>query len=344
MNAPAVCPRCGAEVAPRLLACPACGWLVHGESLKEMAQSAETAERAGRPADALQLWRDALALLPAASGQAHTITARIEELSRRLEAAGTPSSAAEKAPAWTKIGGVAGAAALLLWKLKWLVVLLLTKGKLLLLGLTKSSTLFSMLASAGIYWTLWGWQFAFGLVVAIYVHEMGHVWALQKLGIRASAPMFVPGLGAFVRLKQYPASAREDARVGLAGPLWGTAAVLAFYAAFLMTGWASLGGIARFAAWVNLFNLLPIWQLDGGRGFRALGRPARAAIAAAMFGMWVATHEGLLLLLGIFAAFRVFAGEMPPESDRKALWQFLFLVVALSLLAAIKVPGLAPPS
>lgn len=337
----AVCPRCGAEVAPRLLACPSCGWLVHGENLKELAQGAETAERENRLAAAVQLWRDALALLPAGSGQAHAIGARIEDLSRRLEQAGGAPAAA--APAWTRIGGVAGAAALLLWKLKWLVVLLLTKGKLLLLGLTKSSTLFSMLASAGIYWTLWGWQFAFGLVIAIYVHEMGHVWALQKLGIRASAPMFVPGLGAFVRLKQYPASAREDARVGLAGPLWGLAAALAFYAAFLATGWASLGGIARFAAWINLFNLLPVWQLDGGRGFRALGRPARIAIAASMFVMWVATHEGLLLLLGIFAGFRAFTGELPPESDRKAFGQFLFLVIALALLAAIKVPGLEPP-
>lgn len=331
-------------MAPRLLACPGCGWLVHGDALKALAAEAEAAEAEGRLADAAERWRDALALLPATAGQAHTIATRVEELSRRLEAAG-PAPAA--APAWTaswgKLGGFAGAAALLLWKIKGLLVLLLTKGKLLLLGLTKSSTLFSMLASAGIYWTLWGWQFAFGLVIAIYVHEMGHVWALQKLGIRASAPMFVPGLGAFVRLKQYPASAREDARVGLAGPIWGTAAVVAFAAAFYATGWASLGGIARFAAWINLFNLLPMWQLDGGRGFRALARAGRATVAAAMLGMWLFTHEGLLLLLVIVAGLRTFAGEAPPESDRRALVEFLALVVVLALFSALPLPGLEPP-
>src|SRR5439155_143942 len=83
-----------------------------------------------------------------------------------------------------------------------------------LLGLTKASTLFTMLLSAGVYWAAWGWKFALGVVLSIYVHEMGHVQALQRYGIKATAPMFIPGVGAVVRLKQYPASPR-DARVGL---------------------------------------------------------------------------------------------------------------------------------
>jgi Zn-dependent protease len=335
------CPSCGLEIAPRLLACPACGWLVHGEALKELARVAEAAGEAGQALAAVKSWRSALELLPADSRQARVITEKIELLGRELEKGGD----APKAPgvSWAKVGGVLGAAALLLYKLKWLVVLALTKGKVLLLGLTKSSTLFTMLASAGIYWSLWGWPFAFGLVAAIYVHEMGHVVALQRLGIRATAPMFVPGLGAFVRLKQYPASPREDARVGLAGPIWGTGAVLVFFLAFLLTGWSSLGAIARFSAWLNLFNLLPIWQLDGGRGFRALGRAQRWGIAAVMGAMWLVTQEGLLLLLVIFAGIRAFGGEMPKESDRRAFWEFAVLVVVLALFSDIEVPGLAPP-
>ncbi|HSR09007.1 MAG TPA: site-2 protease family protein, partial [Bryobacteraceae bacterium] len=117
--------------------------------------------------------------------------------------------------------GVIGTIAALLANFKTVGLLILTKGKLVLLGLTKLNTLLSMLVSIGFYWAIYGWKFGLGFVLSIYVHEMGHVMALARYGIPASAPMFIPGLGAFVRLKAYPASAGEDARVGLAGPLWG---------------------------------------------------------------------------------------------------------------------------
>ena len=115
--------------------------------------------------------------------------------------------------------GVIGTIGALLFKFKTVGLLILTKGKLVLLGLTKLNTLLSMLVSIGVYWALYGWKFGLGFVLSIYVHEMGHVMALARYGIPASPPMFIPGFGAFVRLKAYPASAGEDARVGLAGPL-----------------------------------------------------------------------------------------------------------------------------
>ena len=77
--------------------------------------------------------------------------------------------------------------ALVLWKLKFLAVVLLTKGKILLLGLTKASTFLSMFVSVGVYWTVFGGWFALGLVLSIYVHEMGHVVALMRYGIHAGA-------------------------------------------------------------------------------------------------------------------------------------------------------------
>jgi hypothetical protein len=101
-------------------------------------------------------------------------------------------------------------------------VFLLGKAKFLLLGMTKLPTLLSAVAAFGVYWTVWGWKFALGLVASMYVHDMGHVFALRRYGIRATAPMFVPGLGAFVCMEQYPKSQREDARVGLAGSDVGT--------------------------------------------------------------------------------------------------------------------------
>ena len=131
-----------------------------------------------------------------------------------------------------------GPAGLLIWKFKFLVVALLTKGKFLLLGLTKAGTLASMFASVGLYWTQWGLWFALGLVLSIYVHEMGHVAAIRRYGIAATAPMFIPGFGALIRLKQAPVTPRENARIGLAGPVWGLGAAVAA----ALCGVSSAGG------------------------------------------------------------------------------------------------------
>ena len=134
-----------------------------------------------------------------------------------------------------------GFVGMLIWKLKVVLLFVLTKGKLLLLGLTKSSTFLSMFASFAVYWAAWGWPFALGLVVSIYIHEMGHVDALRRYGFKATAPMFIPGLGALIRLQQHPTNPAEDARIGLAGPLWGMGAALACYLLFLATGADDLG-------------------------------------------------------------------------------------------------------
>ena len=85
--------------------------------------------------------------------------------------------------------------------------------------------------------------------------------------------MFIPGLGAIVRLKQYPADPREDARVGLAGPISGLGAAIASYLLFLVTGWEGWAAIAKAGAVLNLFNLMPLGPLDGGRAFRSSTRP-----------------------------------------------------------------------
>jgi Zn-dependent protease len=255
---------------------------------------------------------------------------RIAELSARIEREGGAKDPAPHHGMRGALGG-AGALAFLLWKFKALALLVLGKAKLLLFGLTKMSTLLSMFASLGVYWAAWGWKFAAGLVASIYVHEIGHVAALRRYGIPASAPMFVPGLGAFIRSKQYPATPREDARVGLAGPLWGLYAVAACYAIHLATGWHSFAAIARVGAWINLFNLLPIATLDGGRGFNSLGRTERWLAAALLAGLWVATHEGLLVLLGLAAAGRAIAGKPPGESD----WAAFALYAGLASILAI---------
>jgi Zn-dependent protease len=330
-------------MAPSLKSCPSCRRLVHAEELRRIAERAERATRENQLSAALAAWREALALLPRESGQFEKVSARIGELSKVVDRSpGLHSRSTESQLRTTvpKALAALGATGLLLWKFKFVLVFVLTKLKLLLGGLTKASTFFSMILSLGVYWAAWGWKFALGLVASMYVHEMGHVAALRRFGIAATAPMFVPGLGALVRLNQYPADAREDARVGLAGPLWGLGAAVAAYLTHLATGWASWAAIARVAAWLNLFNLLPIWQLDGGRGFRALSRPNRGLVAAVAAVMWFLTREGFLALILLAAAARAFSREAPAETDVTALVEFVGLLIALSLLSAIPVPGL----
>src|SRR3954466_4541201 len=114
--------------------------------------------------------------------------------------------------------------------------------------------------------------------------------------------MFLPGIGAFVRLKQHPATPAQDARVGLAGPLWGAAAAIAFLAVGTVEAWPSFIAIARAGAWINLFNLLPVWQLDGSRGFSALSRRQRAAVAAVLGSLALLSGDGLMIVLAVVAA------------------------------------------
>jgi Zn-dependent protease len=316
--------------------------LVHSVRLKELAAAAAAASARDEPLAAVERWRAALELLPPGSSQHAHILKTIDGLSQALErrpAAAPPP--AVPSGSHTRRGPILAAlatAALLLLKFKFVLVFLFTKGKLLLLGLTKSSTLFSMLMFIGVYWTMFGWPLALGFALNLYVHEMGHVFALSRLGIAASAPMFIPGIGAVVRLKQYPASPREDARVGLAGPIWGLIAALVTWGLFFVTGAPVLAAIARVSAWVNLFNLLPVWQLDGSRGFRAMDRPGRMEAEGALLAMWVVTREGLLLLLVIAAIVRSAVGPFARHTDRRALLEYAGLTVALSLMTLIAVP------
>ena len=344
---------CGSQLPAHLLICPGCGRLPHAERLKELVAEADRARARGEFSGQASALRNALELLPADSRQHEVIRARVVELSELIDAGFSPEAAAPavNAPigatrprrALLKAGSAVGVIALVLWNLKFILVFIATKAKLLLLGLSKSTTLFTMLLSLGVYWAAWGWQFGLGVVLSIYVHEMGHVAALRKFGIRATAPMFLPGIGAMVRLHQYPQTAREDARVGLAGPLWGLGASVATLAIYYVTQFPVIAAIATGGAWIHLFNLLPVWQLDGARGFRSLSRPQRWIALAVIAATWVPAQEGLLVFLGIGAALQCFAKDAPENGDARGLLTYVGLVVSLALLSGIPVPEAVIP-
>ncbi len=153
------------------------------------------------------------------------------------------------------------------------VGLLLTKFKGLALLALKAKfvgTALTMILSVGAYALLFPVWFAVGFVVLIWVHEMGHVLQLRREGIPASAPMFVPFLGAFVAMKKMPKDALAEARVGLAGPVLGSLGALVAWGIYELTQEPLFLGLAYVGFFLNLFNLLPMLPLDGGRAVGAL--------------------------------------------------------------------------
>jgi len=318
------CERCGTELAPHALACPACGALVHAEKLKEIAASADEARAAGDLAKARDLWESALLLLPVESRQHERIRTAVAKLTQRIEA--TPSTKLTSAPVqggWWRRGGAA---------IVSIAVLLIGKLKFLLLGLTKATTFISMFAFFGVYWSVYGWPLALGIVISIYIHEMGHVAMLRRLGIAAGAPLFIPGVGALVMLKQHVDDPVTDAKIGLAGPVWGLGAALAALGVYAATQAQIWFAIAHLTGFLNLFNLIPVWQLDGSRGFHALSRTERWIVVAVIGAMLWLTGQRLLFIVGGVAVWRAVQRDVGP-GDRRVLATFVLLVVLLSWIA-----------
>jgi Zn-dependent protease len=142
------------------------------------------------------------------------------------------------------------------------------------------------LVSVALYSLFWGWEFAAGFVILLFIHEMGHAIQLRREGIKASAPMFIPFMGAVITAKSLGENALAEARVGLAGPILGSLAAAAVAVVGELTGSDMLIALAYVGFLINLFNLLPIVPLDGGR-----------AMAAMAPWMWFVGFGALLVLL-----------------------------------------------
>src|SRR6266498_4290628 len=152
--------------------------------------------------------------------------------------------------------------------------------------LCKAKFLFSMFVSAAFYVWLGGWWFGIGLVVLLFVHEMGHVLEARHQGLPVSAPLFIPFMGALITMKQMPHNAWREARLAIAGPLLGSAGALALYLVGIAYDSQHLKALAFLGFLINLFNLLPVIPLDGGRITAAL-HPA----------LWILGFLGLLALV-----------------------------------------------
>jgi len=171
---------------------------------------------------------------------------------------------------------------------------------LLILKFKFVGTALTMLVSVAAYVLLFPVWFAVGIVVLIWVHEMGHVLQLRREGIPASAPMFIPFLGAFVAMKQMPKDALAEARVGLAGPVLGTLGGLATLGLYAATREPLFLGLAYFNFIINLFNLAPLLPLDGGRAVGAMSPVFQLLGLVAMVALFfVAPIMAIIALIGL---------------------------------------------
>jgi len=320
-----ICPACGAEVPDSSLSCPQCRRLTHAAELEDLARRAKAAWRVGKFAEERELWARSLTLVPEDTLQYRSLRARIDELDQQAAAA-HPSHGG-----WRKASMGIGPA----------LVLLLSKGKLLLLGLTKIGTLLTMAASLGVYWAMYGWELALGVVLSIYIHEMGHVTAIRHYGLPASAPMFIPGLGAFIRLRGVRLPPIPDARIGLAGPWYGLGASMVALAVYYVTGARIWGVIANFGAVINLFNLIPVWQLDGSRGMHSLTRMQRGVVLAVVLALYWLTSIKMLLLVAMGCGYRLFTRDWEREPDNAGLAQFAGVLASLALVGALSLSATA---
>ena len=237
-----------------------------------------------------------------------------------------------------RVAGLLAALIALAGKLKALVFLL-PKLKLL-------TTFGSAFVSIAAYALLWGWPFAAGFVALLFVHELGHVIALRREGIKASAPMFIPFLGALISARSLGDDAGAEARVGLAGPVLGSIAALVPLAIWLGGGGEIWRGLAYVGFLLNLFNLLPVLPLDGGRAMAALSPwvwPVGLAALVALAIVFPSPIVLIILVLGGFESWRRFRARNTPEgrayhkvpARTRALVAATYLGLAAALAAGI---------
>jgi len=219
------------------------------------------------------------------------------------------------------------------------VLLLLPKLKLL-------TTAGTMLVSIAAYSFVFGWTFAVGFVLLLLVHEMGHVIALRREGLSASAPMFVPFLGAVISARSLGDNALAEARVGLAGPILGSIGSAACILVWHATGNDLWRALAFTGFFLNLFNLLPVVPLDGGRAMAAMAPWMWFVGFAALIPLALIFPNPIMLLIIVIGGFETYkrwhgrraGGEQQRSYYRvKPVDRFLVAIVYLSLIALLVV-------
>jgi Zn-dependent protease len=233
---------------------------------------------------------------------------------------------------------MAAVGALLLLKAKSVL------GLLKLAGLGKfAMTGLSMFAMIALEAQRAGWLFGIGFVVLIFIHEMGHAVAIRREGLEAGWPVFIPFFGAMIALKGRPQSRTAEARIAYGGPLAGTWASLATAGLYFVSGHRMWLALAYTGFFLNLFNLVPISPLDGGRVAQVFSRRASLIGGLVLGAMFLVTMAPQLLVIGVLAVLHNFrrapdgtSPSLPPASpEAQSAWSLRYFGLCFFLGASI---------
>jgi Zn-dependent protease len=301
------------------LACDQCHALVHSEKLDQLAAEAKALEARGDLRQARERWLMGMPLLPPNSRQADWIQQHVRALDSVASKTQTPPPSENP---WTKKLGPVGP-----------IALLLAKGKFLLTALFKLKFLLSFAAFIGLYWAAFGMKFGVGFAVLILLHEMGHFIDIKRRGLPAEMPVFLPGLGAYVRWQALGVPLETRAAISLAGPLAGFLVSVACAALWWQTGDPLWAALARVGAVLNLLNLIPIWVLDGGQAVLALSKTERIILLTASLALWLLLGQNMFFLVALGAGYQAFFGGNLPERPSVAITvYFIAVLTALGLM------------
>jgi Zn-dependent protease len=315
------CPRCAREIPPGALECPQCRTLVHGDQMEQLAAHARSLEAHGEFQEARERWLACLPLLPPQSVQAAWIRDHVRELEAGSVAPQSKPPAAGTTPKWAKwLGPLAP------------IAIFLAKFKAFFLAIFKLKFLFSFAAFIGLYWAMWGPKFGIGFAVLILIHEMGHFIDIKRRGLPAEMPVFLPGLGAYVRWKAMGVTLETRAAVSLAGPFAGFLASVVCGLLWYTTGDGVWSALARSGAWLNILNLAPIWLLDGGSAANALSKVQRGAVLVVSAALGYAQHDVVFWIVAAGAAWRLFTHDEPEEPSSFITAYFIAVLVGLAMV------------
>ncbi len=315
------CPNCSHWIPEGVLACPECGSLVYANHIAGLATAAQGLEKEQRWAEARAAWGAALAWLPTGP-QAEALHKRIEAIDAHQDAD------KQKAAKWAKRLGPLAPVLVFLGKLKGILFLLF-----------KFKFLFSFLTFFGLYWALFGWKFGLGFTLSILVHEMGHFWAVKRRGLKVDLPVFLPGLGAYVRWYAMGTPLDGLASIALAGPLFGLGAALFCLGLFAWTHQQVYVALAHTGAFINLLNLIPVLGLDGAQATYALTKLQRGLLLTSAIALFAVMHEGIFLFLAAGMAWRMFTKDEPAEASNRTMVYYLLLLFVLGAFLRIVPPG-----
>ncbi len=311
------CSRCSSELPAGALACEKCHALVHGSELERIAAKAKELEAKNELRQAREQWLMSLPLLPKGSKQAEWV----RDHALALDVAADRQQAPESENKWAQKLGPVGP-----------IAILLAKGKVVLAAVFKLKFLLSFAAFFSLYWALYGAAFGFGFAALILIHEMGHFIDIKRRGLPAEMPVFLPGLGAYVRWNALGVSLETRAAVSLAGPLAGALAAIACAVLWWKTGNGLWAGLARSGAWLNAINLIPVWMLDGGQAALALSKLERIGLLTLCLALWIFFGESVFFLVALGAAYRVFTKDIP---DHPSLATSIYFAAVLICLGAV---------